>query len=359
MLETIHIYYLLFKNYNLFNIDTSGSFNLLLNNQNNNKLIQSAGNCCSIVASMHQTTMRNTSKTVCKNGYLLSNPISQKGSSETIRQFSSIVKDKESFHSWLAGIIDGDGNFDIRKNSNKNLVLKAIRIKLHNRDIRILTRIRNLLHVGRIRSDAKKPYSMYIVSTKQEMAFVINIINGSIRLKTDSFKKACDCLNIQYIQSNYTLEPFDAYFAGLVDTDGSIVFNYDSNRIECNLEFKYNTYSEKLNFDNVITNCKPTILYRNKKNNTAGRQFKSIVFKFQTVTGMIHLYDYFMKNRLYSDFKFYRVSQIKKFLEIRSYAKYPKHSVEFKIYSSFVLKWIQYQNPLWTKVPFVKKLIQP
>lgn len=31
----------------------------------------------------------------------------------------------------------------------------------------------------------------------------------------------------------------------LVDTDGSIVFNYAGNRIECNLEFKYNTH---LNF---------------------------------------------------------------------------------------------------------------
>lgn len=40
------IYYLLFyiKNY-LLKIDISGSLNLLLNNKNNNKMIQSAGNC--------------------------------------------------------------------------------------------------------------------------------------------------------------------------------------------------------------------------------------------------------------------------------------------------------------------------
>ena len=62
---------------------------------------------------------------------------------------------------------------------------------------------------------------------------------------------------------------------------------------------------------------------------------------------------YFMKNRLYSDFKFYRVSQIKNFIEIRN-SEFD--SVEFKIYSDFVLKWIQYRNPLWTKVPFVNKL---
>lgn len=344
MLETTRIYYLLFKHHYLFNIDTSGSFNLLLNNQNNNKLVQSAGNCYSMIMFMHNYI-------IVKNS-----PIFQRGSSETIRQLSNVVKEKDSFHSWLAGIIDGDGNFDLRKDQNNNLVLKAIRIKLHNRDIRILTYIRNKLHVGRIRSDTKKPYSLFIVSTKQEMAYIINIINGSIRLKVDSFKKACNCLNIEFIESNYTLEPLDPYFAGLIDTDGSIVFNYNSNRIECNLELKYNTYSEKLNCDNVIPNYKPTILYRIKKNNTPGAKFKSIAIKYQTVKGMIHLYDYFMKNRLYSDFKFYRVSQIKKFIIIRSYQKFSKNSPEFKVYSSFVLNWIQYQNPLWTKVPFIRHL---
>ena len=63
---------------------------------------------------------------------------------------------------------------------------------------------------------------------------------------------------------------------------------------------------------------------------------------------------YFMKNRLYSDFKFYRVSQIKKkFIEIRNSEFY---SVEIKIYSDFVLNCIQYRNPLLNKGSFVNKL---
>lgn len=74
MLETIGrkaaIYYLLFiRTYiHLYKIDLSGSFNLLLNNQNNNKLIQSAGNC--------------------------------QGSSETIRQFSNISRTRPLFSSF-------------------------------------------------------------------------------------------------------------------------------------------------------------------------------------------------------------------------------------------------------------------
>jgi len=71
---------------------------------------------------------------------------------------------------------------------------------------------------------------------------------------------------------------------------------------------------------------------------------------------MVPLYDYFMLNRLYSDLKFFRVSQIKKFVQIRHFQNSEFNSVEFQIYSDFVLNWIQYNNPLWTKVPFVKKL---
>lgn len=120
-------------------------------------------------------------------------------SSEIIRQLSNISIDK--FDAWLAGIIDGDGNFDLRKDPiKKELKLKAIRIKLHNRDIRILTRIQNHLHCGRIISDKNKPYSIYTVSTKEEMKLIINRINGLIRIKVDSFKKSCNYLNIQHIE---------------------------------------------------------------------------------------------------------------------------------------------------------------
>ena len=71
---------------------------------------------------------------------------------------------------------------------------------------------------------------------------------------------------------------------------------------------------------------------------------------------MVPLYDYFMKNRLYSDFKFFRVTQIKKFIEIRNLKHSEFDSVEYKIYSNFVLNWIQYLNPLWTKVKFINNL---
>jgi len=280
-----------------------------------------------------------------------------KGFSETARQLPDIEDYK--FWNWFAGVIDGDGNFDIRRDpSSKKKVLKQIRIKLHNRDVRILSRIQDYLHIGRIRSDKNKPYSIYIVSTRENMIYLVKHLNGLIRLKVPVFKEACLLYNIDYKEANYNIELYDPYFSGLVDTDGSIVFNYAGNRIECNLEFQYNQYTSKLNFDSTILNSKPYIVIRKKSSVLAGpKDFTSIAFKFQNVNNMLFIYDYFMNNRLYSDMKFYRVTKIKGFIDIRKYKNSPIFSLEHKIYSNFVLNWIKYDNPLWYKVPFTKYLI--
>ena len=109
-------------------------------------------------------------------------------------------------------MIDGDGNFDVRKIGKENK-LKAIRIKIHDRDMRILTRIRDMLHIGRIRSEKKKPYSTYVVSKREEMERIMNEINGKIRVKAKSFKKACESVNIKYKEADYRIKQLDPYLA--------------------------------------------------------------------------------------------------------------------------------------------------
>ncbi len=280
-----------------------------------------------------------------------------KGFSETIRQSSylntkgrkdinknnKIISNK--FWNWLAGILDGNGYFQV-KIINKKIKFKSIEIKLHNRDIRILIRILDKLHIGKIYR--YKNNSKWIISNRKDIIYVIKNLNGLIRLKVKKYKRACEVLNIKFIEANYNIEPNDPYLAGLIDTDGSIIFNFSSNRIECNLELKLNDYSKKLCLNNVIPNYKPSV-YLRKHNN-------SIIFKYQTVNGMIYLYKYFMLNRLYSDMKFYRIAQILKFMKIRKYKNYNFESKEYLIYSKWLLNWIKYQNPKWYKVPFVSKL---
>ena len=333
MLEPVSFVYclLLINTFYLYKLDVSRN-SLLLNSENNNTTISSQ-------------LMDTQSAENCK------------GFSETARQLPGIEDYK--FWNWFAGIIDGDGNFDIRINpSSKKKVLKQIRIKLHNRDVRILSRIQDYLHIGKIRADKNKPYSIYIVSTRENMIYLVKHLNGLIRLKVPAFKEACLLYNIDYKEANYNIELYDPYFSGLVDTDGSIVFNYAGNRIECNLEFQYNQYTSKLNFNSTILNCKPYIIIRKKSSALAGpKNFTSIAFKFQSVNSMLFIYDYFMHNRLYCNMKFYRVTQIKGFMEIRKYKSSPFFSLEHRIYSNFVLNWIKYDNPLWYKVPFVIKYL--
>lgn len=291
------------------------------------------------------------------NAVVISNPDiqsagNQEGSSETIRQLS-----QNKFNLWLAGIIDGDGNFDLRT-LNGVEKLKAIRIKLHVRDVRILNRILNHLHFGRLRYDKNKQHVMYIVSTREHMTTFCKLINGSIRLKAASFKRACTAIDLKYIEANYFVESNCPYFSGLIDTDGSIVYNYSSNRIECNLEFKLTEYSKKLDLSKVIPNATPYIILRTHKNKSLGKIYYSIAFKYQNVGDMIWVYEYFLKNRLYSDFKFYRVSKIKEFMNIRNYKQANKDSIEYQIYCKFILDFVKYNNPKWTRLTYINKLLE-
>ena len=43
------------------------------------------------------------------------------------------------------------------------------------------------------------------------MIYLINNINGLIRLKIPGFKKSCDYLGIEYKEANYNIEPYDPY----------------------------------------------------------------------------------------------------------------------------------------------------
>jgi hypothetical protein len=191
--------------------------------------------------------------------------------------------------------------------------------------------------MGRIRDVNNQPHSLLTFSKKNEIIFLISKINGNIRLKLDSFKQACSLYDIKFVEPNYNIEKNDPYFAGLIDTNGSIVFNFLNNRIECTLEVKYTEYSSKLCLDNVIPYAKPSVIYREKTNQTKNQKFQSISFKYQNVSHIVPVYDSFIKNRLMCDFKFYRVSQIKRFMEIRHYNKYPFDSHEYKLYSQFAL----------------------
>lgn len=253
---------------------------------------------------------------------------------------------------YIAGALDGGGSLNLVKNTAKNWVLTFIQIKVPVRDVKILQSVKNKLNIGRIEYSKNNPSARWVVSTKQDIIAVLNLVNGKIRLKVDSFKNACIWAQIDFKEANYTISSEDSYFAGLVDTDGSIVFNYTSNRIECILQVKQNQYTDRLDFNHFLKNQIP---YVSSRANT-GRKYSSITFRFQNVGVIVPLYEYFIKHRLYSDLKYYRIAKTKRFIEIRHFYLSAFDSVEYKIYSRFLENWIKYCNPTWEKTPFVQKL---
>lgn len=257
------------------------------------------------------------------------------GSSETIRVLTK--KDKE----WLSGVIDGDGNFDVRTINNKR-VLKQIRVVQSLRDIDILYHIKLIVGAGRIRRHTKTTM-MYISSDFKSMYFIINNINGNIRIKIKGFLEACYFLNIKYITPNYTIPRNSHYFSGLVDSDGSFVFNNPGNRIDLFLEFKQTEYTLKLDFNSIIEGVHCKVYKFIKRNQTKNKVYYSVRYSFAGVQLMLPIYKYFKYHRLYSPFKFFRVMQFKEFLSIR-YFKLSKNSIECKIYRNFLIKFFKYRN---------------
>lgn len=258
-------------------------------------------------------------------------------SSETKRALS--LKDQQ----WLAGVIDGDGNFDFKKNSNGFKVLKSIRIVQHIRDARILYHIKDLLKVGSIKPKGKN-LLIYRLCNLDGFCLFLNNINGHVRLRYDSFILACHFCNIKAIQPSFVVEKDSAYLAGLIDTDGSFVYNHIGNRIDLLLEFKQTKYSLLLDLTHVIEGSFLCTYKFNKTNQNVNKIFYSIRFVYARIDNMLLIYNYIKKNRLYSDFKFYRAMSIKRFLEIRPYNKYSKNTLEYSLFKKFIIDFFSYKN---------------
>lgn len=258
------------------------------------------------------------------------------GTSETIRTLS--LKDRQ----WLAGVMDGDGNFDIKKINGK-LKLKSIRIVQSHRDVKILYRIKDLLKTGRIRVKTKTTFC-YILSHKEGMKTLLEAINGEIRLKKERMQIACFSLNLEYKEASMIVNKNSSYLAGLIDSDGSIIYNRPGNRIDLYIELKDTPITRQLDISQVIPGAKINQVYLKKRNQTKERVFFSRRLYYSSVENMWSIYRYIKEHRLYSDFKFYRVMLIKPFFEVRPYAGYSTDSVEYQLYKACMIKFYNYKN---------------
>lgn len=283
------------------------------------------------------------------------------GTSETLREKSLKQQQipryiEESKLDYIAGVIDGDGNFDVRNSSSgeKTRILRSIRVLMSIRDVEVLYELKKILKCGVLKSNTN--LVNYHISTQVNMKALIEHLNGRIRLKVSGFKEACESYGIEYKPADYVIKKNSNYLAGLIDTDGSIVFSYSRNVIMLSLEFKYNDYSSNLDFSETIEGCKPITIKLTKKNQSKGKVFHSIRFAWQDVSGMNSLYEFARKCKLHSRLKFYRCMQIKPFMKIRSFKTAEKHSYPHQVYSLWVIRFIRYMNPSYKNVKYYSEL---
>ena len=131
-------------------------------------------------------------------------------------------RQNEKWNEWFAGITDGDGYFYINK---KNEI--SYEVTTHTTDFRILTDIKNTLKGGTIHSRSGSNSMRYRVKEKRVLQNIVSRVNGKLcnKNRLAQFRKVCELLGVDEIQSPRILTKDSAYLAGIIDSDGTITIS--------------------------------------------------------------------------------------------------------------------------------------
>lgn len=248
----------------------------------------------------------------------------------TVRNYSnkSTKNSNNKFNEWLAGVIDGDGCFQLSKKGYASL-----EIVTQLRDKRILYLIKQK-YGGSIKLYAGNNYLRYRLHHKEGLISLINGINGLIQnpIRILQLSKICIQYNIN-IKDPISLSYNNAWFSGFFDTDGSIYLNDKSGQI-------FITASQKNRYilDNIVK------LYGGQIYTMAKQEsFKWTCFKKNEILSLIT--NYFKINSCKSE-KFVRLNMVNKFYELRQlHAQNASPNSDLgKAWKYFLIKWNSLTN---------------
>jgi hypothetical protein len=202
----------------------------------------------------------------------------------------------KKFNQWLAGLIDGDGCFQLSKKGYASLEIVA-----HIRDKNCLYQIKQKFG-GSIKVKANLNHLRYRMHHKQGMLNLIEAVNGEIRNPTRllQLSKICDKYNIPTIgAAPLTYE--NGWLSGFFDSDGSVYLNLKSSQM-------YITAGQKNKFLlDMLCEVYGGTVYIEKIS------FKWVIYKKSEI---IDILEYFKLNPCRSA-KLNRIQAIKKYLELR------------------------------------------
>jgi hypothetical protein len=266
------------------------------------------------------------------------NPSMWVGTSETVRMFSSCFCSKKEHNKgnddtnlkdlkvrqWIAGVIDGDGNFYISK---KRYV--ELSVVMESRDIACLFKLKQR-YGGSVKSTSHAKAVRFRLHHMAGIQQVIKDINGLIQnpVRYNQFSKICELYNIE-IMSSTPLIYNSSYLSGLFDTDGSIYYSRQSIQVFITISQKGRELLDKL------VPIYGGVVKSSNKNETA---FKWIVSKKSDVLNLID--NYFHWNNCVSakNKKFGMVKQFY-FLSSIGAVNATEDSVLEKSFNQFVERW--------------------
>jgi hypothetical protein len=229
------------------------------------------------------------------------------------------------FNQWLAGLIDGDGCFQLSKKGYASL-----EIVMEIRDKHCLYLIKQKFG-GSIKLRSGVNWLRYRIHNKKGLLNLINAINGEIRnpIRLIQLNKICDNYNISLIQP-IPLTYKNGWFSGFFDSDGSVYFNLLSSQLLI-------TASQKNKFIlDMLVDLYGGTVYIQKES------FKWVVFKKAEIKNLLN---YFIlcpsrsakHNRLKSISRYYELRELKAHLA-------SENSILGKAWKKFLLRWSKFEK---------------
>ena len=240
-------------------------------------------------------------------------------------EYEKKIKDIK-FIQWLAGLMDGDGQFILTKKGHS-----SCEITMYAKDIKALNEIKQK-YGGSIKPLANANAVRYKLRHKKGLIFLINDVNGLIRnpAKLLQINKLCVKYNIK-LKYPQPLTFNDGWLSGFIDSDGSIYYNQVSGQISISLTQKNKFLLEPLIkiYGGRIDILSPKV-----------EAFKFVIYRKAELFYLID--NYFINYPLKTE-KMKRINLVKDFYFFRLYI----NSLDIQKFNEWVKfkdKWEKYQD---------------
>lgn len=258
---------------------------------------------------------------------LLSVSISTPGNK---RYYSTTINkaDQTKFNQWLAGLIDGDGQFHTTKKG-----FSSFKIVMYINDKSLLYLIKHK-YGGFIKEIAGSNALKYKLQNPKGLINLINDVNGLIRnpIRMLQLNRICVKYNIKLIEPQ-PLTYNNGWFSGLVDSDGSIYMDEKSWQLIISVTQKNKYLLEPLQ---VLYGGKICIL------SPKVEAFKFFIFRKKEV---LNLVDVYFKNFPLKSSKASKINLIKDFYLLQHHSNLDVNKIDkFN-------QWIQFKNK-WDKIVY-------